>query len=405
VFKLVSQGLISNVSVLIVALILVIGTINLGEHLVLASTTEGEEGGGDGDGGEGTTEEETEGEQGTEPSSEVPQDDDSTEDVPPVEDIACPAIAYEGPTYTDENGCPAPCPPPPTPGSQDTNVPEGCLQSTEEQIPPGTQSPEEQTALPADTATPPPPETGPPLKIDTDADGDGVNDAQDNCPPYTQEDTLNPDQKDTDGDGVGDVCDTDQEPGPDEQTDADTDGDGLLGSADNCPSNSNPDQLDSDGDGIGDACSGLEVPIPPDNFSVECTPPEVLNPDTGNCEFPLPQLPPLPVDTDGDGVADSSDNCPALFNPDQKRDPTLLAPGVIQFCWPGQEPGPDEQTNGPSGTQQPGPDEQTGIPDLDNDGVADSSDNCPSASNDNQQDSDNDGKGDVCDDPPDIVVK
>ena len=149
-FKVVSKGLISNVSVLIVVLILVIGTINLGEHLVVASTTEGEEGGGDEDGGEGTTEEETEGEQGTEPSSEVYlKTKIRTEDVPPVEDIACPAIAYEGPTYTDENGCPAPCPPPPSPGSEDTNVPEGCPQSTEEQIPPGTQSPEEQTALPA----------------------------------------------------------------------------------------------------------------------------------------------------------------------------------------------------------------------------------------------------------------
>jgi len=36
--------------------------------------------------------------------------------------------------------------------------------------------------------------------------------------------------------------------------DADSDGDGLSGGDDNCPSNYNPDQNDSDNDGLGDAC-------------------------------------------------------------------------------------------------------------------------------------------------------
>jgi hypothetical protein len=35
---------------------------------------------------------------------------------------------------------------------------------------------------------------------------------------------------------------------------ADTDGDGIINANDNCPSVSNPDQSDIDGDGIGDAC-------------------------------------------------------------------------------------------------------------------------------------------------------
>ena len=38
---------------------------------------------------------------------------------------------------------------------------------------------------------------------------------------------------------------------------ADTDGDGVLDSVDNCPGTSNPDQSDMDGDGIGDACDNL----------------------------------------------------------------------------------------------------------------------------------------------------
>ena len=41
----------------------------------------------------------------------------------------------------------------------------------------------------------------------------------------------------------------------------DSDGDGLVNIADNCPFVANPDQADSDGDGVGDACQTLPVPI------------------------------------------------------------------------------------------------------------------------------------------------
>jgi hypothetical protein len=48
---------------------------------------------------------------------------------------------------------------------------------------------------------------------------------------------------------------------PDVQTDYDTDGDGLLGMADNCPFHYNQDQKDGDGDGEGDLCdTNLEGP-------------------------------------------------------------------------------------------------------------------------------------------------
>jgi len=70
-----------------------------------------------------------------------------------------------------------------------------------------------------------------------DADGDGVADAEDNCP-----DDANPNQLDTDGDGVGDACDPD------------VDGDSVLNEQDNCPLDPNPDQADADGDGAGDIC-------------------------------------------------------------------------------------------------------------------------------------------------------
>ncbi len=63
-----------------------------------------------------------------------------------------------------------------------------------------------------------------------DYDGDGIPDAEDNCP-YTD----NPGQDDGDGDGVGNACD-------------------------NCPEMPNPDQADRNWDGMGDAC---ELPTEP----------------------------------------------------------------------------------------------------------------------------------------------
>ncbi|MCC6359270.1 MAG: thrombospondin type 3 repeat-containing protein [Phycisphaerales bacterium] len=64
------------------------------------------------------------------------------------------------------------------------------------------------------------------------------------------------------------------------------------------------------------------------------------------------------IDTDGDGVADSSDNCPQTANPDQA--------------------------------------------DSDGDGFGDVCDNCPTASNGDQADTDNDGIGDACDNQPPV---
>ncbi len=84
-----------------------------------------------------------------------------------------------------------------------------------------------------------------PGDVGVDSDGDGVNDACDNCPLI-----VNPSQEDLDGDWEGDACE------------GDTDGDGVPNETDNCPVARNPDQTDSDHDGVGDACDACPGTIP-----------------------------------------------------------------------------------------------------------------------------------------------
>jgi hypothetical protein len=97
-----------------------------------------------------------------------------------------------------------------------------------------------------------------------DSDGDGILDANDNCPgvfnPIRPMDHGR--QADNDGDAVGDACDvcpldasasaagsTCQPTDPN-----DLDADGLVDVNDNCPSFPNADQTDTDGDQTGDVC-------------------------------------------------------------------------------------------------------------------------------------------------------
>ena len=197
-----------------------------------------------------------------------------------------------------------------------------------------------------------------------DTDGDGIVDANDNCPT-----TANADQSDTDGDGVGDVCDnapntpnadqkdTDGDGDPDatdpdddndgtpdgsddfpedpnEDTDTDQDGignnadpdddnDGVLDAEDNCPLVANADQLDTDSDGIGDVCdpdkdgNGFD-----DIYEQQCNDltdtdgdkiPDCVDEDDDNDGYPdnedaFPTDPEEWIDTDGDATGNNADN-------------------------------------------------------------------------------------------------
>lgn len=131
-----------------------------------------------------------------------------------------------------------------------------------------------------------------------DADGDGVLDANDNCP-----NVENTNQLDTDSDGDGDACDDDD------------DADGILDINDNCPLIANVDQADNDGDGIGDPCDEdddndgvLDVN---DNCPITANPDQLDNDLDGIGDI-------CDEDDDNDGIIDTQDNCPFSFNPDQR---------------------------------------------------------------------------------------
>ena len=123
-----------------------------------------------------------------------------------------------------------------------------------------------------------------------DTDGDGVSDADDQCPGSNGAVDANgcaADQRDSDGDGVNDNLDA--FPNDPSET-ADSDGDGVGDNADVFPNNAN-ESSDADGDGVGDnsdQCSNT-----PAGQSV----------NANGCA--LSQL-----DTDGDGVNDAADLCP-----------------------------------------------------------------------------------------------
>jgi hypothetical protein len=166
----------------------------------------------------------------------------------------------------------------------------------------------------------------PPYDPDCDFVGDGPGDPDgsgpvragpDNCPSV-----RNPDQTDTDGDGQGDACDSD-----DDNDGVDDFHAGTRTPLDNCRTVPNPDQMDSNMDGRGDACP--------------------------------------PVDSDGDGTLDDTDNCPGP-NPDQANTDGDRQGDACDF-------------------------------DDDEDYVPDTSDNCRLASNQDQTDADGDGIGDACD--------
>jgi len=120
----------------------------------------------------------------------------------------------------------------------------------------------------------------------SDSDGDGINDADDNCPG-----DPNPLQEDNDGDAAGDVCD------PDDDNDGLSDDDEMNFDGDpayNAATDTDPLDPDSDGDGLSDF----------DELNYDGDPAFNAATDTN----------PLSSNTDGDAYPDGADPVPLDFN-------------------------------------------------------------------------------------------
>ena len=97
-------------------------------------------------------------------------------------------------------------------------------------------------------------------------------------------------------------------------------------------------------------------------------------------------------DSDGDGIPDICDNCPAVSNPDQTD---TDADGIGDACdaCP-NDPENDADGDGLCADADPCPFDAEN--DADEDGICESRDNCPRIFNPDQADSDRDGRGDAC---------
>ncbi len=219
--------------------------------------------------------------------------------------------------------------------------------------------------------------------VDTDDDGDGIEDTKDLCPLASD-----PSQTDTDSDGKGDVCDEDD------------DGDGKVDSKDICPLDADPAQTDTDNDGKGDVCDDDDdadgVLDAVDNCGLVANPDQADGDKDGKGDA-------CDGDDDGDGVLDAADNCPQIANPKQKD---------TDGDGKGDDCDDDDDGDGivdskdvcplavdPSQTDS----DKDGVgdvcdPDVDGDGVNNDKDNCPGKANANQADANNNSIGDVCED-------
>jgi len=173
---------------------------------------------------------------------------------------------------------------------------------------------------------------------DFDDDEDGIFDEFDQCPlgPIGWVSTS---ENDVEGDGCSDV---------------DTDGDGFVDQADNCPNVDNPNQKDLDGDGIGNVCDededgdGISIPQDLCPKDVELWSSNVINDyDRDGCIDELND-----DDDDNDGISDDEDACPKG-----------------QIDW----------DNDPTASDHDGDGCTDGLDDEDDDGdgVLDTADNCP----------------------------
>jgi len=111
-----------------------------------------------------------------------------------------------------------------------------------------------------------------------------------------------------------------------------------------------------------------------------------------------PPPPPPVVDTDGDGVPDTSDNCPTVANANQTDADGDGVGDVCDNCPNVSNANQlDSDGNGVGDACEPVAPPPPPVVDTDGDGIPDATDNCPTVPNPSQIDTDGDGIGDACD--------
>jgi hypothetical protein len=249
------------------------------------------------------------------------------------------------------------------------------------------------------------------VKDANDTDGDGVLNADDNCP-----ETANADQTNNDADRLGDACDNC--PFTENLAQLDTDGDGAGNACDNCLGLPNPAQTDTDGDGAGNACDddddGDGVPDPNDCeplIRAVAKPPGKIGPTLRVGKAPGPRISWLRAPQGHTtnvylftASAFQGSSCLVAEEPDTETDDPLL-PGPFEvdyylavarnLC------GDGSAGNGSQGSRRTGWVPCPGVgADTDADGLSDIADNCALIANAQQVDHDFDFVGDACDNCP-----
>ena len=240
-----------------------------------------------------------------------------------------------------------------------------------------------------------------------DADGDGMENGLDSCPfvdapPDYDPRAVNP-TSDLDLDGLPDNCD----PTPDENTGGSNDHelDGYANRGDNCPVHYNgpgtdDNQKDTDRDGIGDACDGVTTAawnpqglgdknvadgepvrkclVTPVDVGAGGTPTPASAADLMPCGTLLHPPGPAAGDSDGDGVADSEDDC-ASTPAGEDVDANGCSQSQLDDDADGVPNSIDRCANTPAGAtvDAVGCTPEQAVLDDDNDGVKNIDDVCP----------------------------
>lgn len=143
--------------------------------------------------------------------------------------------------------------------------------------------------------------------------------------------------------------------------------------------------VDSDGDGVSDETDNCPAVPNPDQLDSDFD-------GVGNaCDNCSVAFNPGQEDADGDGIGDSCDDCPATPNPDQLDSDFDGVGNACDNCPTVFNPGQEDSDGDGTGDA---------CEDSDEDGIPDALDNCPTVANPGQEDSDFDGLGDACDPTP-----